>query len=130
MKILNFDIQDAEKSRLMQLNEMDEFCHDAYENARIYKECTKKWHDNHIVKREFHEGQQVLLYSSWLHLFPGKLKSRWIGPYTITKVFPYGAVEIFDESKGTFKVNGHRLKNYINESFEKEKEAFQLQDPR
>ena len=64
MKILNFDMQDARKNRLMQLNEMEEFRHDAYENARIYKERTKKWHDKHILKREFNEGQQVLLYSS------------------------------------------------------------------
>ena len=113
----------------MQINEMDEFCHHAYENVKIYKERTKKWHDNHIVKREFHERQQVLLYSLRLHLFSRKLKSRWTGSYIITKIFAYGAVEIFDESKGTFKVNGHKLKNYINGSFEKEKEAFQLQDP-
>ena len=108
---------------------MDEFRHDAYKNVQIYKEHTKKWHDKNIVKREFYVGQQVLLYSSRLHLFPRKLKSRWTGPYTVTKVYPYGAVEISHESKGTFKVNGHRLKHYIGRNFEGEKEAHRLQDP-
>ncbi|XP_076919413.1 uncharacterized protein LOC143580203 [Bidens hawaiensis] len=41
-----------------------------------------------------------------------KLNSRWSGPFTITEVFPYGTIEIEDES-GKFKVNGHRLKHYI-----------------
>ncbi|KAL2532551.1 Uncharacterized protein Adt_05902 [Abeliophyllum distichum] len=57
----------------------------AYENAKLYKERTKKWHDIHIQRRNFEVGPQVLLYNSRLKLFPGKLKSRWSGPYTITK---------------------------------------------
>ncbi|KAL0453550.1 UNVERIFIED_CONTAM: Retrovirus-related Pol polyprotein from transposon.6 [Sesamum latifolium] len=45
----------------------------------------------------------------------GKLRSRWFGPFEVSNVFPYGAVEIksFDTGK-TFKVNGHRLKPFIN----------------
>ena len=39
---------------------MDEFQNDAYENAKIYKEQTKKWHDKQILRREFAPGQQVL----------------------------------------------------------------------
>ena len=46
---------------------------EAYENARLYKEKTKRWHDNLILRREFHSGQQVLLYNSQLRLFPSKL---------------------------------------------------------
>ena len=56
MKILNFDMQDVEKNRLMSFNEMDEFHHDAYENVWIYKERTKKWQDKNIVNRELHVG--------------------------------------------------------------------------
>ena len=36
---------------LLQLNEMDEFHLEAYENAKLYKERTKRWHDKHIQKR-------------------------------------------------------------------------------
>ncbi|XP_031259919.1 uncharacterized protein LOC116118085 [Pistacia vera] len=66
------------------VSELDEFRHWAYESASLYKEKTKRWHDRHIVKREFELGQQVLVYNSHLCLFPGKLKSRWTGPYEST----------------------------------------------
>ncbi|RDX95677.1 hypothetical protein CR513_21755, partial [Mucuna pruriens] len=39
-----------------------------------------------------------------------KLRSRWDGPFVITTVFPYGAVELKDEhTNNTFHVNGHRI---------------------
>ncbi|RVW79268.1 Pol polyprotein [Vitis vinifera] len=43
------------------------------------KERMKRWHDQLISNKEFRKGQRVLLYDSRLHIFPGKLKSRWIG---------------------------------------------------
>ncbi|KAI5343129.1 hypothetical protein L3X38_011005 [Prunus dulcis] len=66
---------------MLQLNEMDEFRNEAYENAKIYKEQTKAWHDKHIVRKEFHAGQKVILFNSRLKLYPGKLRSQWSGPY-------------------------------------------------
>nr|GEX91110.1 reverse transcriptase domain-containing protein [Tanacetum cinerariifolium] len=42
-----------------------------------------------------------------------KLKTRWSGPFTITKVFPYGTVEISQANVPNFKVNGHRVKHYF-----------------
>ncbi|GJS53119.1 reverse transcriptase domain-containing protein [Tanacetum coccineum] len=41
------------------------------------------------------------------------LKSRWSGPFTIVQVFPYGTVELSQNSGPNFKVNGHRLKHYF-----------------
>jgi len=118
MKLLNFDLQTAHEKRLLQLNEMDEFLNNAYENARIYKEKTTMWHDKHISRHEFMVGQK-LLYNSRLQLFPGKLHSRWSGPFLVTQVYPQGAVEIYSEKKGTFKVNGQILKLYIEGDFNK-----------
>jgi len=54
----------------------------------------------------------VLLFNSRLKLFPGKLKSRWSDPFQVRKVYPYEAVEILSKEKGSFKVNGQRLKVY------------------
>ena len=46
-------------------------------------------------------------------MFPGKLKSRWSGPFMIQKVFPHGAIELRNLANGdTFKVNGQRFKPY------------------
>ena len=47
------------------------------------------------------------LYDSRLHLFSGKLRSRWMGHFVVTYVFPYGAVEIQDfATRAKQKVNG------------------------
>ena len=97
---------------MLQLVELDELCLDAYKISKLYKERTKRWHDKHIQRREFKEGEIVLLFNSRLKIFPGKLKSRWSGPFQVTMVFPYGSVEVWSEESGTFKVNGQRLKRY------------------
>ena len=86
---LNMDNKMAGEKCILQLNELEEFRNEAYENAKIYKEKTKAWHDKHIVRKEFELGQRVLLFNSRLKLFPGKLKSRWSRPFTVTRVFPY-----------------------------------------
>ena len=109
---LNMDSTLAGEKRLLQLSELDEFRNEAYENARIYKEKTKAWHEKHITRKEFTAGQQVLLFNSRLKLFPGKLKYRWSGPFTVTKVFPHGGAEVSHPEKGTFTVAIQRLKPY------------------
>ncbi|XP_073138607.1 uncharacterized protein [Henckelia pumila] len=73
---LNLDLEASEELRKLQLNELEEFLNEAYENAKIYKEQMKKWHDKQILRREFETVQQVLLFHSRLKLFPGK-KNKW-----------------------------------------------------
>ncbi|XP_016164726.1 uncharacterized protein LOC107607268 [Arachis ipaensis] len=127
LKVLNFDKQAAGGRRKLQLNELEEFRIQAYENAKIYKDKTKKWQDQRLAQRNFAEGQIVLLYNSRLKLFPGKLKSRWSGPFTITKVSPYSHVELIEEnSQRTFTVNSHRLKHYLGESMEEHRVNYNL----
>ena len=89
----------------------------------------KIWHDKHLVRREFKVENKVLMYNSRLKLFPGKLRSRWSGPFEITKVFSYRVVEISHPKKGSFKVNGARLKLYIDGSFDRKETIIELQDP-
>lgn len=64
------------------------------------------------MRREFIEGELVLLFKSRLILFPGKLRSRWSGPFIVTRVFQNGVVKIKSKSKETLTVNGQRLKHY------------------
>ena len=73
----------------------------------------KKYHDQKIEKREFVDGDLVLLFNSRLCLFSGKLKSKWIGPFLITKVFPHGAVEVEIKEGASFRVIGQRIKIYL-----------------
>ena len=123
---LNMDSTLVGEKRLLQLSELDEFRNEAYENARIYKENTKAWHDKHITRKEFTAGQQVLLFNSRLKLFPGKLKSRWSRPFTVTKVFSHGGAEVTHPEKGTFTVTTQRLKPYYGGEFPADKQIIPL----
>ncbi|GKD07053.1 reverse transcriptase domain-containing protein, partial [Tanacetum coccineum] len=91
LKHVNFDLKTAGDHRKLQLNELRD---QAYENSSIYKERTKKLHDSKIKNRIFNVGGRVLLFNSRLKIFSGKLKTRWSGPFTITKVFPHGTIEL------------------------------------
>ena len=130
IRTLNMDLQLAGEKRMLQLNELEEMRLFSYENAKLYKEKTKRWHDKHIQPRVFEEGQRVLLFNSRLKIFPGKLKSRWSGPFMVIKVYPYGAVDLRDEQSGReFKVNGQRLKHYWGGEIERCKTSISLEDP-
>ncbi|CAN6685904.1 unnamed protein product [Malus baccata var. baccata] len=97
VKKFNMDLNAAGSHRKLQLNELDEIRHEAYENASIYKEKTKVFHDKMIRGKTFSVGQKVLLFNSRLRLFPVQIQSLKTGY--------------------EFKVNGHRLKPYY-EHFE------------
>ena len=111
IKKLNFDILVAESNCKLQLSELEELRNDAYESLCIYKARTKAFNDSRINRKSFEPGQKVWLFNSRLKLFPGKLRSRWEGPYKIIQVSPHGAIEIVNPRDGqTLKVNGQRLK--------------------
>ncbi|KAL4381222.1 hypothetical protein AHAS_Ahas04G0111900 [Arachis hypogaea] len=92
----------------------------------------KAVHDQHIKRKEFQPGDLVLLYNSRLRLMPGKLRSRWEGPYRVERAEPYGVFHLSHPSSSELiKVNGHRLKLYHGEEATKNKELdiFLLEDP-
>ncbi|KAI3503842.1 hypothetical protein L1887_32296 [Cichorium endivia] len=114
VKQVNMDYTDAGKERKLQLFELEELRDEAYENAATYKSKMKRYHDAKLRLKVFEVGQKVWLYNSRLKMFPGKLRSKWNGPYEVVNVTDYGAVEIQDlKGAQSFKVNGHRLKPYI-----------------
>ncbi|GJZ04841.1 reverse transcriptase domain-containing protein [Tanacetum coccineum] len=113
LKHANFDLKTVDDHWKLQLNELNELHDQAYENSLIYKERTKKLHDSKIKNRIFNVGDRVLLFNSRLKIFSRKLKTRWSGPFTITKVFPYGTIELSQPDGPSFKVNGHCVKYYF-----------------
>ncbi|XP_057802812.1 uncharacterized protein LOC131018106 [Salvia miltiorrhiza] len=101
------------KERKFQLQELEEIRLEAYDHASRYKERTKFLHDKYIRRKSFEVGQKVLLFNARLRIMPGKLKSRWLGPFEVVSVSPHGAVEIQSlETRKCFKVNGQLLKPY------------------
>ncbi|XP_038904370.1 uncharacterized protein LOC120090726 [Benincasa hispida] len=126
-KKLKFDLVSVGKIRKLQLNQLIEWRKDAYENAKIYKEKTKKWHDERINDQTFTEGQQVLLFNAHLRLFPGKLKSHWFRPFRIKTIFPHGVVELTTlDGSSVFKVNGQRIKPYYGGDFDRRMDTIDL----
>nr|GFA34478.1 reverse transcriptase domain-containing protein [Tanacetum cinerariifolium] len=112
LKHANFDLKTAGDHRKLQLNELNELRDQAYENSLIYKERTKKLHDDKIKNRIFNVGDQVFLFNYRLKIFSGKLKSPWSGPFTISEIYPYETAKLIHPDGCNFKVNCHRLKHY------------------
>src|SRR3954468_21564715 len=111
---LNADPKLAGEKRLMNLTSLDEWRSEAYESAKMFKEKVKNWHDKIILKREFNVGDKVLFFRSRFRFSPGKLLSRWEGPFYIEEVYRSGAIKInnFEETKPQV-VNGQILKHYM-----------------
>nr|GFA06603.1 reverse transcriptase domain-containing protein [Tanacetum cinerariifolium] len=89
LKHANFNLKTAGDHQKLQFNELNELRDQAYENSLIYKERTKKLYDFKIKNRIFND------------------------PFTITKVFPYGIVDLSQPDGLNFKVNGYRVKHYF-----------------
>ncbi|XP_038874909.1 uncharacterized protein LOC120067412 [Benincasa hispida] len=130
IKKLNFDLKAAGEEKKLQLLELDEWRLQAYENSKIYKERTKRWHDKRLCEKNLKAGQKVLLFNYRLRLFPAKLKLRWSGPFIIKEVFPHGTVELTNEYRtNAFKVNGQRVKLYHGGDFQRKKTFTDLSKP-
>ncbi|RDX73347.1 hypothetical protein CR513_47066, partial [Mucuna pruriens] len=113
VKQCNMAYDQAGEQRKFQLQELDELRLEAYENARIYKQKVKRFHDQKILRKDFHIGQKVLLFNSRLNLIIGKLRSKWDVPFVVTNIFPHGAVQLKNEhTNSTFQVNGHQVKPF------------------
>ncbi|XP_025636043.1 uncharacterized protein [Arachis hypogaea] len=131
IKECNPSLGGAEIERKLQLAELECLRLEAYENSRLYKKKMKAVHDRNIRGKEFKAGDLILLYNSRLRLLPGKLRSKWEGPYQVVKAEPYGVYHLCHPSRSDiFKVNVHRLKLYHGEQMKsnKEIEVFLLED--
>ncbi|GJR70486.1 reverse transcriptase domain-containing protein [Tanacetum coccineum] len=117
LKTCNMDLDRAGENRFLQINKLDELRLEAYESSVSYKERMKRWHDKRInPTTEYEKGDKVLLFNSRLRLFPGKLKSRWYGPFTVSRTLKSRAIELCDKDGNEFIVNRQRVKPYSNDS--------------
>ncbi|XP_047268093.1 uncharacterized protein LOC124898499 [Capsicum annuum] len=129
VKKMNFEMTAMGERRLLELNELDEFRLHAYENAKIYKDNTKRCHDKQIQVREFEPGQLVLLFNSCLKLFSGKLRLKWSGPFKVVCMTPHGAMELWNKEKmEKILINGQRVKHYWADHPDKHKESITFTD--
>ncbi|XP_047949002.1 uncharacterized protein LOC125194827 [Salvia hispanica] len=111
---MNMKALACEEERKLQLQELEELRLEAFDSTMWYKERTKLWHERNLRVKELRVGKKVLLFQSQLKLMSGKLKSKWIGPYTIVGLRANEAVEIQGSAPNSvpFLVNGHRANDY------------------
>jgi hypothetical protein len=55
-------------------------------HQQVQKEREKAYHDKHIKKKEFNEGDIVLVYDSKYMKHLGKFRMHWLRPYEVTYV--------------------------------------------
>ncbi|RVW35099.1 hypothetical protein CK203_079819 [Vitis vinifera] len=89
IKRLNMDLIRAGAKRCLDLNEMEELRNDAYINSKVAKQRMKKWHDQLISNKEFGKDKESYSMTQGSISFQGS------------------------SSQDTFRVNGHRLKPFI-----------------
>jgi hypothetical protein len=83
-------------------------------HQQVQKEREKAYHDRHIKKKEFKQGDLVLVYDSKFLRHPGKFRMHWLRPYEVSYVTEGGAAQL-KTLKGEWKdglVNGSWLKLY------------------
>jgi hypothetical protein len=83
-------------------------------HQEVYKSRDKAWHDRHIKRTNFKEGDLVLVYDSESLQHPRKLRMHWLGPYKVKTITDGGVVHLQDlagtELRG--RINGSRLNMY------------------
>nr|GEV99336.1 reverse transcriptase domain-containing protein [Tanacetum cinerariifolium] len=77
---------------------------------------TKSYHDRKLrIRKEFKARDKILLYNSKYKFKAPKLRSKWYGPFVVKHGLPSSYVELYDKHKGSFIINGHRVKLYHDE---------------
>nr|GEU53231.1 reverse transcriptase domain-containing protein [Tanacetum cinerariifolium] len=118
LRSCNPDLKVAGEKRFLQLHELDELRHQAYENSKLYKARTKAYHDKKLrVRKEFKVVDKVLLYKFKYKFIAPNLRSKWYGPFIVKHDYPSEYVELYDKHGGSFIVNGHSVKLYHDEEY-------------
>lgn len=82
LKKLNLDWGATLSQRVNDMNDLNGFLIKAYESSALYVQMIKKYHDQKNEKCEFTVSDIALLFNSMLRLFPRKVKSKWIEPFS------------------------------------------------
>jgi hypothetical protein len=65
-------------------------------HQQVKKERDKAWHDRHIKKKMFKEGDLVFLYDNKSFQHPWKFIMHWLGPYEVKYVIDGGSIQLRD----------------------------------
>ena len=80
---LGMDLEEAQKQRVLQINELDEIRQDALQRIMLIQNQRNKWHDKFIKQKQFKTRDWALLFDARYKNFKVKLTTRWMGPYEV-----------------------------------------------
>jgi hypothetical protein len=107
--ITNMTERGTVKERLNKLMEMEEERILTGFHQEVKKTRDKSWHEIHIKRKSFKEGDLVFLYDSKCFQHPGKFRMHWLGPYEVKIIKDGGYAQLKD-------LTGTQLKGMINGS--------------
>ncbi|GJZ84617.1 hypothetical protein Tco_0649956 [Tanacetum coccineum] len=123
LRTATWTLRKLEQTGSCKINELDEMRLDAYESSISYKERTKRWHDKWIkTPINYGKGDKILIFNSRLRLFSENLKSRWYGPFSVSKELKNGKIKLYDEDRNEFIVNTQQVKPYQKDVLETDKQ--------
>ena len=103
------DLEEAKEEALTRTTEIQ---------AKRKEDFDEKLLESHGIKK----GGLVLSYDNRHKEFPGKLHTRWMGPYNVTQIYSNGFLQL-EDIQGVWldtRVNESRVKKYKEESASKD----------
>ena len=101
--------------RLEDIDTLEEHRKDALEQTAAVQELRKQIYDRKLPPEiNIRNGDLVLLFDSRYRKFPGKLHTRWLGPYLVSMVYSNGSLQLEDLAGRPLdtRTNGSRVKRY------------------
>ncbi|KAK8980796.1 hypothetical protein V6N11_047927 [Hibiscus sabdariffa] len=80
VKSCNMEMETIDKTRKLDIQELEEIRRNAYDSAQFYKDKIKEFNDRRISFKSFNLGQKVLLFNSKLKLFSETFASGFPNP--------------------------------------------------
>ena len=115
MAFRNGERVDSLDNHLEEIEALEEAQGEALQQTRKIQEKRKTAFDKKVpADNGITKGTMVLLYDSRYRNFPGKLHTRWMGPFVVDEVFDNGSLELKDLQGNLLetKTNGSRVKLY------------------
>jgi len=115
---MRLPLDESQHHRLLQLNELDELQLKAYQSIEIAQAQQKKVFNKKVKKKEFKEGDLVMMFDARHHRKAyKKLLPKWFGPFVIKKVFVdngFYELENVDGSPYLDRINHDKLKKVLD----------------
>ena len=86
----------------------------ALQNTELQQLKRKARFDQRLKKHDIKKNDLVLVKDSRHSKFPGKLQTRWGGPYKVVKIWKNGSLQLQYLNGELFetRINGSRVKKY------------------